>query len=115
MRQDAETHATEDKKKQELIEARNIAESTVYTVEKMMSEYKDKLSDEEKKLLEEKMQAVKDVKDKEDINAMKSATEALNKEAQAIGAKMYQQQPNPADNSTGDQKPEEPKSDEAQS
>lgn len=93
MKKDAEDHATEDKKKQELIEARNIADATIYTVEKMLVDYKDKVSDDEKKDLETKMNALKEVKDKEDLDAIKNAAEELNKAAQAIGAKMYQQNP----------------------
>ncbi len=92
MKADAETHAEEDKKKQELIEIRNLADTTVYTVEKMLDEYKDKLSDDEKKNMTDKIAAVKAVKDGEDVEAIKTAADALNKDAQAIGAKMYQQQ-----------------------
>ena len=91
MKKDAEDHATEDKKKQELIEARNIADATIYTVEKMMSDYKDKISDDEKKDLETKMTALKDVKDREDLDAIKNTADELSKAAQAIGAKFYQQ------------------------
>ncbi len=93
MKQDAEAHAEEDKKKQELIEVRNIADSTVYTVEKMLADYKDKVSDDERKTLTEGMEAVKKVKDGEDLEAIKNATEALNKSAQTIGTRLYQQQP----------------------
>lgn len=93
MKADAEAHADEDKKKQELIETRNLADTTVYTVEKMLDEYKDKLSDDEKKNMADKIAAVKAVKDGEDLEAIKSAADALNKDAQAIGAKMYQQTP----------------------
>ncbi len=93
MKADAEAHADEDKKKQELIEIRNLADTTIYTVEKMLDEYKDKLSDDEKKNMTEKIAAVKAVKDGEDVEAIKTAADALNKDAQAIGAKMYQQAP----------------------
>jgi molecular chaperone DnaK len=93
MKADAEAHADEDKKKQELIEVRNLADTTVYTVEKMLDEYKDKLSDDEKKNMADKIAAVKAVKDGEDVEAIKAAADALNKDAQAIGAKMYQQNP----------------------
>ncbi|MEK9156759.1 MAG: molecular chaperone DnaK [Patescibacteria group bacterium] len=101
MKKDAEDHATEDKKKQELIEARNIADATIYTVEKMLNDYKDKVSEEEKKDLETKMTALKDVKDKEDLDAIKNTADELSKAAQAIGAKMYQQNPSGADAASG--------------
>lgn len=90
MKADAETHAEEDKKKQEAVEARNIADTTVYTVEKMMSEHKDKISDAEKTNLEEKMKRVRDLKDGADLEVLKNAVDELSKDAQAIGAKMYE-------------------------
>ncbi len=89
MKTDAESHATEDKAKQELIEARNIADTMVYTVEKMLADNKDKVSEEDKKVLEEKMEAVKKVKDTDDLAAIKSTGEDLSKEAQRVGGAMY--------------------------
>ena len=89
MKADAESHATEDKAKQELIEARNIAETMMYTVEKMLVDNKDKVSEEDKKILEEKMEAVKKIKDLEDLEAIKAAGEDLSKEAQRVGGAMY--------------------------
>ncbi len=89
MKADAEAHATEDKKKQELIETRNIADTMVYTVEKMLADNKEKVSEEDKKILEEKMEAVKKVKDGEDVEAIKAAGDELSKEAQRVGGAMY--------------------------
>lgn len=89
MKADAESHATEDKQKQELIEARNIADTMVYTVEKMLVDNKDKVSEEDKKILEEKMEAVKKVKDTDDLEAIKTAGDDLSKEAQRVGGAMY--------------------------
>jgi molecular chaperone DnaK len=91
MKADAESHAEEDKKKREGIEVKNVADTMVYTVEKMLSEHKDKISDEEKKSIEEKAQALKELKDGDDLEAIKAASEELSKEAQAIGAKIYQE------------------------
>jgi molecular chaperone DnaK len=101
MKADAEAHADEDKKKQELIEVRNLADTTVYTVEKMLDEYKDKLSEDEKKNMADKIAAVKAVKDADDVAAIRAASDALSKDAQAIGAKMYQQNPTPDANAAG--------------
>ncbi len=89
MKADAESHATEDKQKQELIEARNIADTMVYTVEKMLVDNKEKVSEEDKKILEEKMEAVKKVKDTDDLAAIKAAGDDLSKEAQRVGGAMY--------------------------
>jgi molecular chaperone DnaK len=93
MKQDAEVHATEDKKKQELIEARNIADTMVYTTEKMMKEVEEKkvaVTDDEKNKINDALKAVKEVKDKDDVEAIKKTSEELSKVAQAVGAKMYQ-------------------------
>lgn len=93
MKQDAESHADEDKKKQELIEARNSAESTIYTVEKLLADYKEKVSADEQKSLTEGIEAVKKAKEGEDVAAISSATEELSKQAQTIGTRLYQTQP----------------------
>jgi molecular chaperone DnaK len=93
MKKDAEIHADEDKKKQELIEVKNIADTMVYTTEKMMKEVEEKkvaVTDEEKAKVEEGLKGLKDVKDKEDIEAIKKASEELSKAAQVVGTKMYQ-------------------------
>lgn len=93
MKKDAEIHADEDKKKQELIEVKNIADTMVYTTEKMMKEVEEKkvaITDEEKAKVEEGLKGLKEVKDKEDIEAIKKASEELSKAAQVVGTKMYQ-------------------------
>ena len=93
MKQDAEMHAAEDKKKQELIEAKNIADTMVYTTEKMMKEVEEKkvaVTDDEKNKVNDALKALKEVKDKDDVEAIKKASEELSKVAQAVGTKMYQ-------------------------
>ena len=95
MKKDAETHAEEDKKKQELIETKNIADTMVYTTEKMMKEVEEKkvdVSEEEKNKVNVALQALKEVKDKDDVEAIKKASEELSKVAQVVGTKMYQAQ-----------------------
>lgn len=95
MKKEAELHADEDKKKQELIEARNIADSMVYTTEKMMKDVEEKkieITAEEKSKVEEQLKAVKEVKDKDDVEAIKKAADELSKAAQAVGMKMYSQE-----------------------
>ncbi|MDP2631608.1 MAG: molecular chaperone DnaK [Candidatus Uhrbacteria bacterium] len=92
MKADAETHAEEDSKKKEQIEVRNVADTMVYTAEKMLKDFEGKISDDEKSSLQGKVEALKGVKDGEDIEAIKKASEALSEEAQKIGAKMYQQE-----------------------
>lgn len=94
MKKDAELHATEDKKKQELIETRNLADTLVYTTEKMMKEVEEKkisVTNDEKKAVNDALAKVKEVKDKDDVEAIKKTSEELSKVAQVVGAKMYQQ------------------------
>ena len=110
MKKDAELHAEEDKKKKEAIETKNIAETLVYTTEKMIKDNADKIKAEDKKIIEEKIDAVKKVKDGADAEAIKKATEELSQVAQKVGAEMYKQAEPPK---TGDTtKPEEPKKDD---
>lgn len=93
MKKDAELHADDDKKKRELIDIRNTADTMVYTTEKMMRDIEEKkieITDEEKKAVEEALSATKDAKDKDDIDAIKKASEELSKAGQAVGMKMYQ-------------------------
>ncbi|MDD4476958.1 MAG: molecular chaperone DnaK [Patescibacteria group bacterium] len=92
MKKEAEAHAVEDKKKQEIIEAKNIADTMVYTTEKMMKEVDEKkisITDDERKAVNEALTKLKEVKDKEDIDAIKKASEELSKAAQTVGMKMY--------------------------
>ena len=89
MKKDAEAHADEDKKKKEVIEVKNMAETLYYTTEKALKDAGDKLPEADKKSIEEKMEALKSVKDGEDIEAIKKATEELSTEAQKIGQAMY--------------------------
>ncbi len=89
MKQDAEAHAEEDKKKKEDLEIKNTADTLVYTAEKAMKDAGDKLDENVKKNIEEKIKELKDIKDKNDIAEIKSKTEVLSSEIQKIGAEMY--------------------------
>ncbi len=92
MKKEAEMHADEDKKKRELIDMKNVAESTVYQTEKMLKEQGDKVPEDVKKTVEEKLEEVKKVKDGEDAAAIKNALDALQQAAIKIGEAMYKQQ-----------------------
>lgn len=100
MTQDAEMHAEEDRKKKEKIEMKNNAETLVYTTEKLLKESGEKMKPEDKKAIEEKLEDLKKVKDGEDNEAIKKASEALSNEAQRIGTAMYQQNAS-SDGATG--------------
>ena len=90
MAKDAEVHAEEDRKKRELVEARNLADTLVYTTEKALREAGEKISADKKKPVEEKIEALKKLKDSDDVAAIKKATEELSQEAQKIGQELYQ-------------------------
>lgn len=90
MRQEAESHAEEDKKKREAIEKQNQADSLIYATEKFMTESKEKLSEEDTKSLEEKLSALKEAKEGDDLEALEAKMNELSTESQRIGAAMYQ-------------------------
>lgn len=92
MKKDADEHAEEDAKRKERVEHQNIAETMIYTTEKMLKDGGDKISDIERKEVEEKIEALKKVKDGDDHEAIKKAADELSTAAQAVGAKMYQGQ-----------------------
>ncbi len=92
MKKEAELHATEDKTKRELIDLKNVADSTVYQTEKMLKDQGDKVPAEIKTEVEAKLEEVKKVKDGEDMSAIKSAMDALQQSAIKIGEAMYKAQ-----------------------
>jgi molecular chaperone DnaK len=90
MKKEAEAHAADDLKKKELIEARNTAETIIYTTEKMLKDAGDKVKAEDKKAIEEKIEALKKVKDADDKATIQKAADDLAQTAQKVGAAMYQ-------------------------
>ena len=95
MRKDAEVNADADKKKQELIEAQNMADQTIYAGEKALREYGGKVTEEVKKNVQEKIDALKTARGREDKEAIKSATDALSTAMSAIGEAMSKNQQTP--------------------
>ena len=89
---EAEIHAEEDKKKRESVDARNTLENAIYQAEKMPNEYKDKITDEDKKTIISAVEDAKKVKDddKADKDALEKATKTLQDTIMPIGAKLYQ-------------------------
>ena len=90
MKKDAEKHADEDKKKKEVVEVKNTADTLIFTTEKALKDSGDKVSADKKKPVEEKIEALKKVKDGDDMEAIKKANEELSQEAQKIGQELYQ-------------------------
>lgn len=90
MAKEAETHADEDKKKRDAVEARNVLDNTIYQAEKMKSDYGDKLSTEDKEVLEGAIKDAKEIGENSDKESIEAATKALNDKLMPIGAKMYE-------------------------
>jgi molecular chaperone DnaK len=92
MAKDAEVHADEDKKRKEAVEARNLLDSTIYQAEKLKDDKDSKVSDEDKKAIEEAVEKAKKVvaDDKADKDSLEAAAKELNDVLMPIGAKMYE-------------------------
>jgi len=93
MAKEAEAHADEDKQKREAVEARNMLDSAIYQAEKMKSDNADKISDEDKKTIDEAVEEAKKVATKEDVGKddLEKAGKELSDKIMPIGAKMYEQ------------------------
>jgi molecular chaperone DnaK len=91
MRREAESHADEDKKRKELIEARNTADNAVYTAEKALRDFGDKAPADTKSKVEAEIANVKKALEGDDPVKIKSATDQLFQVIQQIGASVYQQ------------------------
>ena len=89
---EAEMYAQEDAKKKELIEAKNNADSMIYQSENTLKDVEGKISDADKTKIEEAIKGLKDVKDGEDLEAIKSKTEELTQAFYAISEEIYKQQ-----------------------
>lgn len=90
---EAEKFAEEDKTRKESIEVKNNADQIVYQTEKALNDLGDKVSAEDKAKIEEKVTAIKAVKDGNDLEAIKKATEELTQLFYSISSKLYQQDP----------------------
>ncbi len=91
MRQEAEKHAAEDEKKKAKIDAENNADSVVYQTKKMLDEHKDKIDADTKKKIEEKIKELEETRKTGEPEKINAKIEELNKTAQEIGAKIYQE------------------------
>ena len=91
MRKDAEEHAEEDKKRQETVEAVNLADTTIFQTRKTLEEFADKVPKDVKEKVEAHLKNLEEAKNKEDVAAINKITEEMNKELMQIGAQMYGQ------------------------
>ena len=90
MMRDAESHAEEDKRRKEEAEIRNTADTLVYQTEKLVREHGEKLSDSDRKDVEDSLAAVKEALTGDDIEKMKQTTEALTAASQRFGQQIYE-------------------------
>jgi len=92
---EAEVHAEEDKKKRETIESKNMLENAVYQAEKMKTDYKDKISEDDVKKIDEAVSEAKTHLEATDKDELENAAKALSEAIMPIGAKMYEQSQKP--------------------
>lgn len=91
MTKEAEAHAAEDEAKKKVIETKNIAENLIYTSEKTLKDAGDKAKAEEKKEVEDKISALREVLKSENVSEIETKTKELSDSIQKVGAAMYQQ------------------------
>ena len=113
MKQDAEGHAEEDRKRKELVEVRNNADNAIYGAEKLIRENGDKIPADLKQEVEGHIASLRAVINEDNAETIRGATDTLNQSVQKIGASMYQQpgaaepQPGSASDQPGDPPPSE--------
>ena len=90
MVKEAEEHAEEDKKRREDLETRNLAEQTAYSIEKLLKENEDKVSEDTRKTVQEAIDEVKSALEGDDTDAVKKAFDHLNEVGMKIGEEVYQ-------------------------
>ncbi len=98
---DAESHAEEDRRRKETVEARNLADSLAYQTEKALKEGGDKVPADVRSDVESKIADVRKALEGDDVNRIRSATEALGQAAQKIGEHMYKGEAPPAGEPAG--------------
>jgi molecular chaperone DnaK len=109
MVKDAEAHAAEDKKRRELVEARNQGESLIHATEKSLKEYGDKVSEADKQAIETAIDALRQALSGEDAEVVKARTTDLMQASMKLGEAMYQASQAAAE---GGEAAEEPKKDD---
>jgi molecular chaperone DnaK len=87
---DAEEHAAEDRKQKELIDVRNQADSVIYSVEKTLRDYGEKISFEDRSQIDKKLEVLKQKKDMADVGAIKQAMDDLQQSVYKLSEAVYQ-------------------------
>jgi molecular chaperone DnaK len=113
MVKDAQAHSEEDKRRKEAVEARNEADTAIYSVEKSMQEFGDKLSESERSAVAEKIAETKKAVETNDPAAIRAAVTALQTASHKLAEEMYKKtaaagaQPGAAEAESGDGKPKD--------
>ncbi|HAG27409.1 TPA: molecular chaperone DnaK [Patescibacteria group bacterium] len=90
MKQEAEAHASEDRKRRETVDARNEADTLIAVSEKTLTDAGDKAKPEDKTAVEEAIKELKEIKDNDDVDAIKAKIQSLSEAIQKVGASMYE-------------------------
>ncbi len=109
MTKEAEAHAAEDAEKKEKVEARNQADSLIFTAEKTLKDAGDKVKEEDKKEVEEKISSLKSILDSGSKEDLETKTKELSDSLQKIGQAMYQQQGQQATQEPNSEQTSQPK------
>ncbi len=91
MVKEAETHAEEDKKKKEMVELDNQADTLIYTTEQTLKEHGDKISDDDKKKVKAAIESLKKAVEDKDAEAIKSGMEQVTQSSHKLAEVMYAQ------------------------
>ena len=95
MRREAETNAEDDRKKRELIDARNQADQIIYQMEKLLRDNKDKITDADKAPIQSAIERVRQAASRDDVNAIRQAIDELQQASHAMAQHLYAQQAGP--------------------
>lgn len=113
MKADAAQHADEDKKKRELVESKNMAESLIHSSEKLLSENKEKIKPEDSRAIEDAVTALKGVLSSDDLDALKKKSEELSTALSTAGQHLYEAAAAEKKDEPKDAPQDEPKDEEA--
>ncbi len=107
MVKEAQSHAAEDEKKKQQVETRNQAESAIFTAEKFLRDFNDRLPADAKQRTEELIKDVRDAEGGEDLDRLNAATQALMNHVQTLGGKLYEETAQPGEAQPNGGKPNE--------
>ncbi len=93
MKRQADQFAREDQRRKEIVELRNQADALIYSAEKTLKDFAEKINKEEKEEIEKKIKNLQEVKDKDDLEAIKKAMEELSASISKIGERLYKEEP----------------------